>query len=176
MYRVPSAKRRKKKYERLNLIPILDAVFIFIFFLLMSANFIKVFEISSDIPIVSDEPPPEDKKKPLALTLSITADKLTLSAGIPARVLTSFGKIANGEYDLNSLHSYLIDIKKKNLHEESIILEPKVDLEYKELIKIMDAVRLLQRQDEAIFRKSKEGLEEKIKTLFNNIVFGNLMS
>ena len=37
---------------RPNIIPILDAVFIFIFFLLMSAQFIKYFTIHSDTPSV----------------------------------------------------------------------------------------------------------------------------
>ena len=35
-----------------NLIPIMDAVFIFIFFLLMSAQFIDIYEINSDAPAV----------------------------------------------------------------------------------------------------------------------------
>ena len=44
MLRAPSRRQRKEPEKRLNLIPILDSVFIFIFFLLMSANFIKIFE------------------------------------------------------------------------------------------------------------------------------------
>ena len=59
MYRVPSRRKTKKQMAKPNLIPILDAVFIFIFFLLMSANFIKIFEISSDVPIVSTVEPPK---------------------------------------------------------------------------------------------------------------------
>ncbi len=176
MYRIPSAKRRKKKNERLNLIPILDAVFIFIFFLLMSAQFLKVFEIHSDVPIISSEPPPENQKKPLALTMTITASTLTLMAGVPSRVIKSFGKTADGKYDFVALHDYLINLKKKHLSEETIILEPKVDLKYEELIEIMDTIRMLHKTDESLYRKNKNGLEEKINTLFNNIVFGNLMS
>ena len=57
MLRAPSRRKRKEPVKRLNLIPILDAVFIFIFFLLMSANFIKIYEVQSDVPIVSTTPP-----------------------------------------------------------------------------------------------------------------------
>ena len=60
-------KRKKKKVERLNLIPILDAVFIFIFFLLMSAQFLEIYQVGSDLPIATDAPPPKDKD-PLNLT------------------------------------------------------------------------------------------------------------
>jgi hypothetical protein len=38
-----------KKPEKLNLVPILDSVFIFIFFLLMSAQFVDVYEIGSSV-------------------------------------------------------------------------------------------------------------------------------
>ena len=63
-YRTPTSRRTKKKKQGLNLIPILDAIFILIFFLLMSAQFVKIYEIGSDVPIVSDQEPPKDKKKP----------------------------------------------------------------------------------------------------------------
>ena len=53
-YKLPSRRRRAKKGDGINLTPILDAVFIFIFFLILSAQFIKTFEINSDIPLVSD--------------------------------------------------------------------------------------------------------------------------
>ncbi len=176
MYRTPSARRRKNKTDRLNLIPILDSVFIFIFFLLMSANFLKVFEIGSDIPIVSSAPPPKEDKKPLALTLIINSNNLTLMTGVPSRVVKTFGKIDNDKYDSRSLHEYLISIKKNNVSEETIIFEPKIDIKYEELIEIMDAVRMLHKTDEAIYKKTKDGLDERVRTLFNNIVFGNLMS
>ena len=46
------ARHVMKKPEKPNLIPIMDAVFIFIFFLLMSAQFIDLFEIGSSVPMV----------------------------------------------------------------------------------------------------------------------------
>jgi biopolymer transport protein ExbD len=175
MYRQPSARRRKKAQERLNLIPILDSVFIFIFFLLLSANFLKVFEIASDVPIVSDAQPPKDKKKPLALTITIYKGSISISTGVPSRVVRSFKK--QGEkYNLEDLHKYLITLKKKHLGEENAIFEPKFDLEYQDLVEIMDAVRTLRKTDEAIYRKTKDGIEEKVQTLFSKIVFGNIMS
>ena len=67
-------RRRMKKPPKLNLIPILDAIFIFIFFLLMSAQFIDIYEIGSDAPITSTSSP-ENKKPPLNLTLELNGEK-----------------------------------------------------------------------------------------------------
>jgi biopolymer transport protein ExbD len=174
--RAPSTRKRKKEVQKLNLIPILDAVFIFIFFLLMSANFIKIYEIPSDIPIISDSEPPKSKKKPLALTLSIYNKKLVLRSGVPSRTIKSFGKVANGEYDLESLHSYLVNLKKNNKSEKTIVLEPIFDITYDEVVKIMDSVRTLRKIDDSIFIREKDGNDRRLKDLFSNIVFGNIQS
>lgn len=175
-YKRPTSRRKKNRDQKLNLIPILDAVFIFIFFLLMSAQFIKIFEIGSDIPMVSSEPPPKDQKKPLALTLTIRKNQLTLSSGIPSQVIKTFGKIDENEYDLLSLHDYLVQLKMQHTHEDSIIFEPVIDLTYEEIVKLMDSVRLLKKTDDAIYKKDKDGVDVEIKTLFHKIVFGNILS
>jgi biopolymer transport protein ExbD len=176
MIRIPSSRKRAKTDERLNLVPIMDAVFIFIFFLLMSASFLTIYEISSDVPIVSDAEPPKDKKNPLALTLTAETNKLTLSRGIPSRPFKTFTRGSEGEFNYEELHGTLIDVKKQHVDENTIIFEPSGDLTYDEIVKIMDAVRMLHRTDEAIFKKNKEGLDEKIKELFSKIIFSNLMS
>lgn len=175
-YKTPTRRKAKRKGEGLNLIPILDAVFIFIFFLLMSTRFISIYEIGSDVPLLSNEPPPKNQKKPLALTVEIRANSLTVLTGVPSKRVKSISKNSDGQYDLISLHELLVQIKKSNVKEESIILEPMVDLKYEEIIKIMDAVRMLNNTDGAIFKKDKDGIDVQIKTLFSKIVFGNLMS
>lgn len=175
MYRAPSRRKSKKEFAKPNLIPILDAVFIFIFFLLMSANFLKIYEIPSDVPIISDaEPPPN--QKPLALTLRVTASNIEVLTGIPSRLYRRVGKAADGFYDLEQLHSTLINLKKNYKKEESAILEPVVDLSYEDIVKIMDATRELRNTDEAIFAKDKDGIDVRLKALFPKIVFGNIQS
>lgn len=174
-YKTPTSRKAKRKHERINLIPILDAVFIFIFFLLMSTQFVKVFEIGSDIPIISDSPPPKNNQRPLALTVAINSSGFTISKGVPSRVIKSIKK-ANGDYDFNSLHDFLVEIKRNHKSEESIILEPLIDLKYEEIVRIMDSVRMMKNTDGSIFTKDKDGIDVQIKTLFSKIVFGNLMS
>ena len=70
----------------------------------------------------------------------------------------------------------LINLKKQHLDEDTIIFEPTGELTYEEIVKIMDAVRVLHKTDEAIFKTNKEGIDEKIKDLFTRIIFSNLMS
>jgi biopolymer transport protein ExbD len=154
----------------------MDAVFIFIFFLLMSAQFLHVMEIGSPVPIVTDAEPPKNDKDPLALQLKIQEDALVLTTGLNPRVIGTFKRNETGAYDLDGLHQKLVELKKANLEEESIILQPEWDITYDEIVKVMDAVRLMQNTDEALFKKNKEGIDEKIKTLFAKIIFGNLMS
>lgn len=176
MLRVPTSRKHKKPDEKLNLVPIMDAVFIFIFFLLMSASFLKIYEIGSDVPIVSDAEPPKDQKDPLALTLRVENNQMILLRGLPSRPIQKFNRQASGEFNYEELHSVLVDLKKQHVNEETIIFEPMGDLTYEEIVHIMDAVRMLNKTDEAIFKTNKDGIDEKIKTLFSKIIFSNLMS
>ena len=176
MYRKPSRKLKSKVTEKPNIIPILDAVFIFIFFLLMSANFNKVYEIKSDVPMISDQQPPPKVKKSLNLTLKIYQTKISLYKGINEKRFFSVGKNADGEYDLYKLREELIKVKTKNTKEDTIVFMPKANISYEILIKIMDTVRDLKDSDPEIWKKDKNGMDKKITSLFNNIIFGDTQS
>lgn len=176
MLKVPSSRKRRKPDGKLNLVPIMDAIFIFIFFLLMSATFLKIYEVGSDVPIVSDSEPPKEQKDPLALSLKIETNEIVLSRGVPSRTVQSFQRQADGSFNLDELHGVLVGFKKKYVNENTIILEPVGDLTYDDIVKIMDSVRKLNKTDEAIYKPNKEGIDEKLKELFSKIIFSNLMS
>lgn len=176
MYKKPSRKRKSKQMERLNLIPILDAIFIFIFFLLMSSNFVKLHEIRSDVPIISNRQPPKSKRKNLNLTLKIFASKLTLHKGVREKLFKTIPK-KDGGYNLYQLRESLITLKKSYKQEETIIFMPKSDINYEQLVQIMDAVRDLKDTDPEIWYKDKKTNEDtKVTKLFNNIIFGDTQS
>ena len=176
MLRSPSGRRNKRNSgSKINLIPILDSVFIFIFFLLMSASFLKVFEISSEVPIVSSSPAPKSKKKPLALTIIIERKKISVATGVPSKIRKNFTK-NNQEYDLSALKQYLINLKKRYKSENTALFEPRFDIDYDTLVKIMDSVRILEETDEDIFYTDKDGVNRRLKTLFDNIIFTNILS
>lgn len=176
MLKTPSSRRKKKDPEKLNLIPIMDSVFIFIFFLLMSAQFVRIMEVGSDVPLISTAEPPKKEKDPLALGLKVQKDQLVLTKGASQSVVKSFGRNSEGEYDLESLHTMLLDFKRKFLDESTILLEPSKNVSYDDLIKVMDTVRQIRKTDEPIYKKDKDGLDVKVEALFDKIVFTNLMS
>ncbi|OIQ16717.1 MAG: hypothetical protein BM556_13720 [Bacteriovorax sp. MedPE-SWde] len=173
MYRKPSRKYKSKIVEKPNLIPILDSVFIFIFFLLMSSNFVKIYEINSDVPIISNRQPPKKQKKQLNLTLKIYSSRLTLHTGNNERRIYKVGKDENGKYELYKLREKLISLKKKYKSEETIIFMPIANISYETLISVMDTVRDLKDTDPEIWTKDKSGGDIKITKLFNNIIFGD---
>jgi biopolymer transport protein ExbD len=142
----------------------------------MSATFLKIYEVGSDVPIISDQEPPKDQKDPLALSLKIETNLITLSRGAPSRVIQTFNRQPDGAFNLDELHAVLIGLKKQYLDENTIILEPEGDLTYEEIVRIMDTVRRLNKTDEAIYKPNKEGVDEKLKELFSKIIFSNLMS
>ena len=176
MLRVPTSRKRKRPEEKLNLVPIMDSVFIFIFFLLMSASFLKIYEIGSPIPIVSDKEPPKQDKVPLALALTLDTNEIILMKGVPQREIQRFKRLPDGTFDYEAIHATLIDIKKKNVDEDSIIFEPIGDVTYEEIVKVMDAVRMMKKTDDTIMKPNKEGIDEPLKSLFDKIIFSNLMS
>ncbi len=178
MYHLPSRRKKKKKTDKLNLVPILDSVFILIFFLLLSAQFIKIFEINSNVPIVSPaEPPPSKKnKEPLSLTVEISKDAIILLTGSNQSELKKFLANPEGEFPLVDYHTFLIDLKKKHIDEKTVIFEPSEEVEYEQIVKVMDATRLLDKTDETIYKKDEIGNDVPLEFLFDDIIFGNITS
>jgi biopolymer transport protein ExbD len=177
MYRLPSRRKYKeKKNATLNLIPILDAVFIFIFFLLISASFLKIFEINSDIPIVSNKKPPPPKKKPLNLVLELNKSSIVIRSGSAASVIKRFKADKDNKFPIEEIHNFMVGLKQKHTHEKTIVFEPHREVSYEIIVEIMDAVRNLRKTDDVIFSKDSDGTSVREEELFSNIIFGNIMS
>lgn len=155
---------KRRNEEKLNLIPILDSVFIFIFFLLMSAQFLDLYEIGSDVPIVKSLPSSTPDEKALNLTLEIYKDSVVIKKGIKGRF---FGKVVkeSGKYNVEKLRQILMSIKMNNRKEKQIILKPSKTVSYKEIVQVMDAVRA--------YYPVTDTKEER---LFNKIVFDTIGS
>ena len=163
---------RNKKIERLNLIPILDAIFIFIFFLLMSAQFIDIYQVGSDAPVISEVDQEKNDKDPLNLKLKITRNQIVVTTGLDDQVVQKISH-KNGEYNYKLLKETLSKIKKKNITEKSIILSPKNDVTYKNLIKVIDQVKATPK-GMVIKGKNKKGETITTKKLFDQVIFETL--
>ncbi|MBL6988661.1 MAG: biopolymer transporter ExbD [Bacteriovoracaceae bacterium] len=167
-------REQKKRVVKPNLIPILDAVFIFIFFLLMSAQFVDIYEIGSDAPAISTIEHDSDKN-PLNLVLEISRTNITVKKGLDGRTVKRLSVLTNGEFDLESLNSLLINIKKDNMKEESIIFRPSSTVPYAKLVKIMDSVREVKGEDNETSFKNNKGELVVISTLFNRVIFETII-
>ena len=145
--------RKLKKPEKLNLVPILDSVFIFIFFLLMSAQFVDVYEIGSSVAMTKEVKEQKDKKDPLNLTLEISKEKVVVKTGLKSLQTRTFAST-----EAKEMKDYLIQLKKKNPDENTMILKADPRVSFQNLVTVIDNTQM-----------SKESKEK----LFEQIVFDN---
>jgi len=165
--------RTKKKLDKLNLIPILDAVFIFIFFLLMSAQFIDIHEIGSDTPAVATYVPEKDKKPPLNLVLEIKKFYILVKTGFEGKIRL---KIKNDKSnDMQKLQNILAQIKSERIEERTIIIRPDKDVPYSIIVKVMDTVKEIKNINKPISGSSSKGKIIKTTKLFEQIIFETII-
>jgi biopolymer transport protein ExbD len=168
-----SRKKGPSGPQPLNLTSVMDAIFILLFYFITFLTFDIFKEILTPAPQIDESAPKEDKK-PFALNLKINSTGISVFLGMPEVLQKTFPKIADGKYDLENLHNYMIGLKKKNPQEKLAILEPDIEVSYDEIVQIMDAIRLRRNTDEAIWVKDDKGNDIKQETLFNDIVFANI--
>lgn len=142
-----------KKPEKINLVPILDAVFIFIFFLLMSAQFVDVYEIGSSVPMTKESKEEKQEKDPLNLTLEVTKDQIIVKTGLRSTRSRTFASEQKKE-----MKEYLVELKRQHPKENTMILkaDPKISFQY--LVTVIDSTQ-----------SSKDSKDK----LFEQIVFDN---
>ncbi len=168
-------KKKKAAPCKPNVIPILDAVFIFIFFLLMSAQFLEIYEIGSDAPaVMTVQEDKKDKKPPLNLTLEISKEQILVKTGLDGNIAKTIG-LKNDNYDLELLSKALVDIKKKHVGETSVIIKPSKDVLYKKVVYIMDTCREVPNEVGAVVAKNDKGETVETRELFNQIIFETII-
>lgn len=137
-----------KKPEKLNLVPILDSVFIFIFFLLMSAQFVDVYEIGSSVPMTQEATEKKDDKDPLNLTLMISKEQIVVKTGLRKPVSRAFASTQDIE-----MKDYLTELKKQNPKENTIILKSDPKVPFQRLVAIIDYTQLTKDSKEKLFEQ-----------------------
>lgn len=162
--------RRKKEIpqlERLNIVPIMDAVFIFIFFLLFSAQFVKIFEIETEAPIVSEVP--QNKKiedEPLNLIVKVFENKIELLTGIDHNLRETYFK-DDPKYKVK-LKNELIKLRLSYPKDDQAIIAPLATIKYDEIIRVIDVVQSIPKGEALqIYIKDKE---KHLKKIFSQIV------
>lgn len=144
---------KMKKPEKLNLVPILDSVFIFIFFLLMSAQFVDVYEIGSSVPMTKEAKEEKQEKDPLNLTVEVTKESIIVKTGLRNPRSKTFEVGAQEQ-----IKDYLTDLKRTNPKENTMILKADPKISFQHLVTVIDT--------------TQTGNDKKSK-LFEQIVFDN---
>lgn len=160
--------KRKKlnKMPKLNLIPILDAIFIFIFFLLMSAQFLDIYEIGSDAPVTTTLSNPKPDKEPLNLTLEIGRRSIAVKTGLDGKL---YKRVKTDE--LAKLNEVLIELKNSHPKENSAILKPSASYQYHRIVKVIDHTREVLKPDVFVTAVDERNRKYPSKKLFDKIIF-----
>lgn len=131
-------KNNLQQVPKINMTPVMDAVFIFIFFLLISSQFINFHEIATTKPIFKDEASIEDDKKNKNFKVRISQDEIMVTEGSSENVLRRFNWTKES---MLGLGEYLKDLKVRHPKEESIILKPKRSVKYQNVVQVIDLVQ-----------------------------------
>ena len=155
----------------------LDALVTMISFLMYTMAFMAFTMIESPLPIVSSEQNEVQlKEKPLQLTLTVEDQGLLLWSPFEQIPQTTIPNRPDRSVDTMKLHEALIGIKQKFPAENKIILVPKKDTTYEVIVAVLDASKVLDKTDPIISVKNeKTGIQEQVKNLFGDVVFGNLL-
>ena len=171
--------RRKSHNEpvEINLIPILDAMVTLIGFLLFTTSFLVIVNIETQLPQAAPQEVQEQlKEKPLQLTVTLRDQNVEIWSPFSKIPPKSIPNTQNGQPDSKAIHDALVEIKKQFPTENTIVVAPKSNTVYDDLIFLMDSIRILEPTDPPIYVKNeKTGVDEPLKTLFPKIVFGNLL-
>lgn len=135
----PLSKSRKKAYiPKPELVPVLDAMFIMIFFILTTSEFIKISEIGSDLPVMKLSTEENPEKKKLLLKMLISAETLKLINDADKKEI--FSSAISDEMFLE-LNKKVQALKKEFPEEQRVIVTPDLKTKYEVIVKALDAVR-----------------------------------
>ncbi len=140
--------RKLKRPEKLNLVPILDSVFIFIFFLLMSAQFLDVYEIGSSLPMTKEAKDENQEKDPLNLTLEITKEQIVVKTGLRRPRSRSFASTQTKE-----MQDYLTELKRTHPKENTMILKADPKVSFQKLVTVIDSTQAPKDSKEKMFEQ-----------------------
>ena len=127
--------RRARKPAELLLVPMIDIFTVLVTFLLMTAVFARITVLQLDLPSAADS---NAAAPTFRLEVIVRKEGLELTNGTTQ--IAALPTI-NGEYDLKTLSDLALSLKRSNpnVDSASVLMEP--DVEYDNLIQVMDAIR-----------------------------------
>lgn len=178
MLKRPSSRRRSSRQEvQLNLVPILDTMVTLIGFLLFTMSFLALVHMESPFPVTTQEDSQEKiKERPLQLTVTLRENEVEVWSPFDRIESKKIPNLPDGAPQLKLIHEIIIQVKQKFPKETKLVLVPYPAATYDTLIATMDSLRLFEPTDPPVFLKNEStGVDEKVNTLFPEIIFGNLL-
>lgn len=178
MFKRPSSRRKSNQDGiTLNLVPILDAMVTLIGFMLFTTSFLGIVSVESPFPVASiADVQKRVEERPLQLTLSLHEKNTEIWSPFDRIKSQTIPHLEDQTPDYPKIHEALLEIKQQFLKESKIILVPMAGTNYDTLVSLMDSVRVLEPTDPALFIKNEtSGIDEPVKSLFPEVVFGNLL-
>ncbi len=129
-----------KQPPELDITSFLNLMVVLVPFLLISAVFSRMAILELNLPVGAGDGSKPDAPK---LTIEVIVRDKGIEIGNGKTILVRFPKVeGTDEYDVQTLSEYLLKIKAEYLskNDATILMEP--DIEYRHLVKIMDAVRV----------------------------------
>ncbi len=142
-------KRAQEEAHELNVVPVMNLFMVLIPFLLLGATFFHIGVIPTSTPTLS----PSDSDVPktpttVAINLEVTTASIKISAASVSldenelSALSSEWPKKGNEYPVEELRKALISIKDKYPDSNTLTVLPFEDLNYQELVKILDVTRV----------------------------------
>lgn len=179
MLKRPSSRRKRGHGGsiELNLVPMMDTFVVLIAFLLYTMAFIVMSHIETPLPTASPTEVAEKlKEKPLQLTVSFRKDEVEIWSPFKKIESKKIPNTPEGIPDVLAIHQRLVEVKQQFPTENQVVLAPNGSISYDTLIAAMDGIRLLDATDTPIIvRNAETGVDEALKLLFPEVVFGNIL-
>lgn len=178
MLKRPSSRRHSTPQEiQINLVPMLDALVTMIAFLMYTMAFMSLAMLESPLPVVStEENRIQFQEKPLQLTLSIGEKDVMLWSPFDLIPQITIPHLPGGQIDTLKIHEKVVELKQKFPKESKIILVPRSTTSYESIVGVIDSVKHLEKTDPLISAPNpKTGVDEQVRELFQETVFGNLL-
>ena len=142
--------RGRREEVEVNLIPVMNLFVTLIPFLLLAAAFYHVGVIATSLPSQTDEASDiAADRKSVTVNLLVEPDSIQMSASNAVldeatlnELAMTIPKTPKG-YDLETLGKALQEIKLRYENSDTVIVLPADDIEYQEIVRILDASREL---------------------------------
>jgi biopolymer transport protein ExbD len=161
------SKKKKKKRKKivyrdivLNIMPFIDVFSLLNTFLLMSAVFLSVGIIEVQIPFLTSAPPDKkDDERSCDVKVDMEKDRIEATAQ-DCRGVDPKKEFKVTKEDIAQLHKYLVDIRRGNQDTDKVSFFTEDDVLWKDIAKVLDAIKLRQPGDPVFQSKSANVVEQ----------------